>query len=537
MAVACAALSAALFVYQPWRSLPFQIVDFSEFLPALIGGGSVRERLGAFTEYYAQRGRFNPIQHALTVLYWSVFGWNAAGWQILRFCWMFGLAAGVFFLLRRLVSGLAGPFAGASLFLFSSATVDHWLAPHLAEPVGFVFILGATWLAASYSDSARWHTRAVAIACLLGLAMLTKEMLAATIPFVLAVGCCWHHGAPRAPRLGRRELALVGAVALASAAAAVPIVLTYLRTPADGYAQVYGDAGPDTARVAAWARVMLLPSRVAWMSLAKALLYPANTCFLAVLLAGTTFLARGPASRRRAGTVLSLVAVSLPVAGVVAYLPWPNVFDYYGFPFLLGPALLVAGALAVIDGSASVPVRWASYGACAAIVLFTGVSAHRQARERAARRLVDDAAARALSEYASRGTVLVGLNYPLPPHQRWQGFAETLGRYSRLIGASPPPAMMDVACADAAPIARRMPADTVVLVYAGSCAEFPRQVPKPVRSVRRMYDYYSWKTFRRVRDSVRADFWDAIGSRAEPARLVPTGATSARGRAGEGRSE
>jgi len=496
-------------VYQPWRWLPFQIVDFSEFLPFLIGGRSFPDRFSAVTQYYAERGRFNPIQHGFTVLYWSLFGANAAGWQLFRFGWMFALAAAVHLLLRRLGSGRAGALAGSALFLFAGSTIDHWLSPHLAEPLGLAFVLGASWIAAGYQESDGWRVRGAAIAGLLALAAVTKEMLFACVPFVLALGCCWRGGAAYRPRVTVREGWLIGATALACAVAAIPIVLTYLSAPAEGYSQAYGQADLGAKHLAGVIATFFLPTGAAWMPLPKTLLYPANTLFLATLAGG----AYAALSRRRSPSTngsrvpVAVIAALLPVAGVLAYLPWPNTFDYYGYPFLVGVAWLLAQAVTAVEVGVPKLVRWASYAACVGVVAYTAVPAHRAARARAARRLTDAAAARALSGYTDRAVVLVGINFPLPAHQRWQGLAETLRRYALVVDGARTPALVDVACADAAPVARRAPRDTIVLVYAGNCAEFPREVPPPGWTVRTPYAYRSWKSWRSVPDSSRADFW------------------------------
>ena len=72
-----AAFVGTLFLYQPWRALPFEIVDFSEFIPFL-RLPTLAERLHGFLHYYGALGRWNVLSYLVLIAKWTVFGAHAA---------------------------------------------------------------------------------------------------------------------------------------------------------------------------------------------------------------------------------------------------------------------------------------------------------------------------------------------------------------------------------------------------------------------------------------------------------------------------
>src|SRR4030095_6451487 len=58
---ACIAITAALLIYQPYSARPFDMRDFSEFVPLLKGHDSAFVQFEKMTSYYGSRGRANLI--------------------------------------------------------------------------------------------------------------------------------------------------------------------------------------------------------------------------------------------------------------------------------------------------------------------------------------------------------------------------------------------------------------------------------------------------------------------------------------------
>src|SRR5688572_17342855 len=101
-AVFALAFLATFLVYRPDRNVPFDFVDFSEFLP-LLQGDSFFARLKSLLDYYLnQQGRANVVPYAILAAKWGWFGDYSPAWQWLRFGTMWGIILLTFLLLRRI---------------------------------------------------------------------------------------------------------------------------------------------------------------------------------------------------------------------------------------------------------------------------------------------------------------------------------------------------------------------------------------------------------------------------------------------------
>src|ERR1700735_272094 len=190
IAIVVLAISATLAMYEPWRALPFEIIDFSEFLPFL-HQPTVAARWHTFTQYYATQGRWNILAYMAIIAKWSVFGTHPAGWQWTRFIQMWAIIAGVYVTLRRLMAADRwGAAAGAGLFAVATCAAPAWGRLTQGEPMGFVLLLAALLLATEYRSATAWPRDVVAISVLIALALLAKEMLVVFVPFIVVVACC-----------------------------------------------------------------------------------------------------------------------------------------------------------------------------------------------------------------------------------------------------------------------------------------------------------------------------------------------------------
>jgi len=189
IAIGLVGILIAALVYVPWTNAPFDILDFSEFLPFLHQHDSLWGRFEAFVAYYASRGRLNLLSYLFITGKWSLFGDSAVGWQFARFGEMCIIVLAVYLFLRRLDLDRWGSAFGASLFVVAQSASPAWIRLTMGEPLGLLAIVCASLLATWYQGTSRWRAIGVMIAALLTASMLAKEMLVALVPFVLLLAC------------------------------------------------------------------------------------------------------------------------------------------------------------------------------------------------------------------------------------------------------------------------------------------------------------------------------------------------------------
>ncbi|HEY2593562.1 MAG TPA: hypothetical protein VGK33_06655, partial [Chloroflexota bacterium] len=493
------AVVGTLALYQPWRALPFEIVDFSEFLPFL-RLPTFAERWHAFLHYYGALGRWNILGYLGLIAKWTAFGTHTEWWQTARFIQMWAIVAGVYLLLRRFGADRSGAAAGAGLFTVAVPAVPAWVRLTMGEPSGFLCLLAALLLATGYRRSVWWVGEGLAIALLVALALLTKEMLVAMVPFVVVVGSCVAApGSLAWPKVDRRTLWLIALTALSVAA-----VLIHVADVARGG----GFTSAYTARLIDWRSLITnfgavaLPMRGSRPSVIGQLSAPANALLLALLLiAGVLVAVRGSASGLSRGQAFAWIALalSLPCAVVAAYQPWSFFQDFYGLPFLLGTAMLVAAAVTVVDRSAPL-VGVLARAACVMILLLAGAAAVWPVRQSMARRAVHGALAGYLVTHDIGAPVIVMSDdiFGIP----WQGPGPTLRRYA--LALYPEAQLGNFADAHCAVPPHRFAVNGrqgVVVTYASNC----RSYPGATATFRETYRYpILWPPALR-RDSVRVD--------------------------------
>ncbi len=480
----------ALVLYRPWDARPFDILDFSEFLPLLTKHEGWWERVVAFTStYFTRQGRANVIEYGVLSLKWTLFGGNVVAWQMARAAWMLGIVGGVFLLLQRLGSSARASAVGALLFVVATSASQGWTRLTMGEPLALGFLLVASHVAVGYSRSAAWRRDTLVIALAMVLVVLTKEILVCTAPFVLALALVHRgDGVVAAPARDRRAVGLVIVVALACAAALVPAALATTGARAESYASSYGAAGLTPA----WYAELL-----ARLLLAKPLLFPGNLLLLALTIAGLAIAARQP-PRDGLGWRIAL-ALLLPACGALAYVPWPRFERFYALPFLLGVALLLALALTALERRLA-RAAWGVYAIAAIALGYHALDAAQGARESAARQRVNARVAEAMARHANADTIRVATAFLV--RQQWQGLGPTLGRYAGAThaGMTMPP-VVDVPCDEAGRRYRQGLGRDVLVSYSNQCGT----LPSSTLTVRERFRYVDWLTLGTVQDSLRAD--------------------------------
>jgi hypothetical protein len=494
-------------LYRPWVQRPFDILDFSEFLPLLRQHESTVDRLAAFVSYYAAQGRVNVLQYVAIVAKWAMFGWDSRGWQLTRFVLMVFIVIGVYAVLRRLRVTATAAAIGASLYVCGQAASQGWMRLTMGEPLGFLFLILAAIVAAGYQSSRRPTASALLISFLVALALLSKEMLVAGIPFVLAIACCRRpDGSFGVIGVTRRNAILVSLLAIGSAAILLPIAVVALSTRGTSFTSSYGTTSPSIWRFLGSILVTALPGFPTQSEHVSILILPANLLFLAVLVVGyqRSFLRGAP--DRDDLWVRTVIALSLPVSGAILYQPWPYFLRFYAIPFALGLVFILAAGVSLAERHSRRSATLA-YAGCAGIFFFCSVSAYQEARTAEAKQYVNARLSQVLTTLPPWQPVVVAVRQA--PPQAWQGPGATLRRYTLAtsaltVGADLPP-VTDSVCARTPEEMTSRLRDTTLISYGELCG----LLAHPTRRISQRFSFFDWRTLSIRPDSFTVDVWNA----------------------------
>jgi hypothetical protein len=221
----------------------------------------------------------------------------------------------------------------------------------------------------------------------------------------------------------------------------------------------------------------------------------ADLSFLLVLLIGWRLLFSVSSERNRARTLL-VFGLVFPLVCAMAYLPWPKFDLFYGIPYLLGPALLVALA---ITGFQKAAPRIAPLAAMAWVwvTMYMASDAFRYVRnvEASVRTTVN--ISRELARLPAQDTVVVavcGL-----PQDAWRHLAWLVTAYPHAEGKKAPPGR-DASCDEAKRMLAQDGRQTVVIVSRGD-----RFVSEPKRTIVQVARRFEWRTLSFVDDTLRAE--------------------------------
>lgn len=514
-----AALALALF--RPWVSRPFDILDFSEFLPLLTRHDGAWSRFVAFVAYYGgEHARFNVASYAGLVLKWSLLGASPVAWQWARMLEMGCVVAGVYAVFRRLALRPGPALAGASLFVVTRLSSEAWLRMTMGEPLGLFFALGALLLATGWRDHPRETWRVVGAGALMALAILAKEMLIGLLPVV------WVVGVTRQPdgRLGppaplaetRRLVALSGLLPLIAFGAVVLVAMT---GGTGGFTDLYGRGVSSLPRILGlFTRPWVLEGERGGLT---AFGLPGNALFLLLVVAGT-WAALRHAERRHHTLMVLGIALGLAVAFTILYFPWPYTYHYYAIPFFLGPALLFGTAIQTLadeDPRAAPAVA----GLVVAQLCLVAPEAAQAASVTMAMQQVNGELAHII-ETVPHPTRIVVARSSLAP-QPWMGTSATLRRYALATGTrtSIPGATTDLLCADAGRLLQHPLGGTIFITYRAVCGG----IADPSVHVARGYRVVDigWSGISVRTDSIAADVLiglDAMGPRTPPPGAAAT---------------
>ena len=483
----------AFYIYRPLSPRPFDMIDFSEFLPILRAHDSFWARLAALVDYYANHGRFNLLVYVSLSLKWSLFGASEVGWQLTRAVQMLVLTAASYALLRRLNVGTAGALLAAGFFVVSAPAARAWIRLTMAEPFGTTVLVSAAICATYYQRSTRWPRLAVVIALLVALLLLAKEMFIATVPFIMFISWCrradGHFGRPQRTR---RNLVLLAVVTLATGLALVPVLIVAMRASSGAYVSAYGSFAAEPFDVFRLALFTVIPFVIVDDPMPAGLAV-AGVCYFGLLAIGLRLFANVPRGRSDLRAILAIGLVH-PLLGATAYLPWPVYHWFYSVPFLVGPAALVGAGVSGVERV--VPrQRLIAYAAVLFLLATMASESIRFSRRSEATQVAIAAAIDAVSAIPERDSAFVAVAGL--PVQAWQGFGQTLARHAAALGR-PIPATFNVSCANARQRARHVGERNILLVFSTEC---PRE-GSPTMTMSRPFEWFDWGRAEWRRDSI-----------------------------------
>jgi hypothetical protein len=176
----------------------------------------------------------------------------------------------------------------------------------------------------------------------------------------------------------------------------------------------------------------------------------------------------GSVATRRSTQVLLAIAIALPLARLIVYLPWPLQFPYYSIPFLTGVAVLSSRGVTRLT-EAGRGGQAAAVVCGAVVILYAASIAHAQAGRYFALRqltysLVTDLHALGRSGAISR----IVLAVPYVKAQAWTGLGPTLSRFASATG-QPLPVIHNVRCNDGVALIPAVPAGTALVSFRHHC--------------------------------------------------------------------
>ena len=490
----------AFLLYRPDTNAPFEIIDFSETLPFLTDGHSFSDRFSGLVGYYVRHGRAAFALSAGLSARWSLFEWWTPGWQWSRYVVGLAVVVCAWHLLRVFGANRAGASLGAALFIVSEAAAPGWLKPQVNEPFGTLLLIAASLLACQYQRAANPGRLAVAIAALLGTMLLVKETLIAAAFFPVALALCrGPDGLLVLPMRSLRNRTLLIACAASFAIAAVPVMWALTQAAPDGYARQFGASDSLFSNAIFGVLPALIPftpvsQPPSWATTA------ADAGWMILLIAG--FSGVGDPSVKRHHRLLAGLALALPLARMVVYLPWPLQFPYYSIPFLLGISILSAlGLTKLSSGRGMLPVVG---GLCAVLVLAYASSVSGAFASRSfALRWLTDGLVRDLHRMTRNDVDRIVIGVPRVKDQQWTGLGPTLGRFAAATGRPLPP-LADVQCPEAQRLARSSPQVVVIAALQHQCV-----LPSPVQhEVSQLAFRFDFTRMRLMADTLRAQFTD-----------------------------
>jgi hypothetical protein len=428
-------VTVALLIDRPFQEQPLPIRDWAGAMAILGPTDGVQDAYRALMGEFASEGRFQPAFMAGFAAQWAVFGTGTIGWQTVRFLLFVALFLAMTVLARDLGSSPVAAAVAVGLWLVVSGGREAWSLLQVAEPVAALFITVAA-LAAIRASGPRRTVMTATAALALVLGIWSKETAIVAAPFIVGLLAFRRDGEWSWRSFARPgALVQVAVIALAVAAALLPILRVRSHASSLAYGSRFDVAGISVSRLMNAVSAIVLPVTREWW-------FPANIVFLGLLIAGWMLLIRRAGPRH---VIALVVLLAFPLCGAVLYSAWPAFPGYYALPFAISMGALFAIALTTLWGADRI-ARLAASGGVAVIVLYGSVLAWNGAAGERSIRTLDYAAVQMTSRMPPDRPLVVGV----PDPARSGGVARGLLLYARAIGSERVPSQgQDWSCDDA----------------------------------------------------------------------------------------
>ncbi len=479
-------------LYRPWVSAPFDILDFSEFIPRLATAQSPADGFGRLFEYYLGHGRVNPVVYFATVVKWAVFEDWTPGWQGVRVLLFMFVVREAYLLYRKLGATWRGAALASAVFFVAPTASPGWVRLSVAEPLGVLFVLRASNLAIDARGGTASRSASLQMAALVLLLGLTKEMMLACL-IIPAALYWWPVPAAERRSMAQRLRVLMPAVVTASVTSAI-VIWGYLQRDSTAYASEYGTTGSAPWEIIPPWLFSFFPYDP-FIGSAGVLFTVLTIGYVCVLAVGWHLHFRmSGAERSRESKAWLILALLFPALIALEYLPWPDFNRFYYLPALITLGGLIAIAASGLDRAGG-RARWST--AAVLIACFAaGAAQTRAASDRAiVFRSVNAVLMRYLGSVSGVDTFYVGASAP-----GWKGLAETLRRYGPVVGVQLPPfAASECEEGEAAALD---PSRAVGYIGFASLCTIPASA---TRTLSKSYPRFDLASLRLVPDSFRVD--------------------------------
>jgi hypothetical protein len=219
-------------------------------------------------------------------------------------------------------------------------------------------------------------------------------------------------------------------------------------------------------------------------------------------------------SQRGSALWLLLIAVTLPLVGVLVYFPNPWFARFYYLPYLIGAAILLGMAATYVEMSGSAGRVWAVLSGALIFVCAISSAAELASRTDAVQRR-DDALISAVASMKGVDSVLFATSRP--PPEEWKADSSAASDAPRGLGATlhrfaaatrrPWPRTRDIACEKV----NQTQGSVVIINLESSCAFASVRQPTIVYRYHRI----DWRRWQVVVDSAYAHVIPAMGARPE----------------------
>ena len=457
-------LLLALAIYSPWVSVPFPVVDYSEFLNRLRAGDSFWQSFVNVTEFYRSHGRSSYLANLQLAITWRLAGEHPVLWNVMTFAFMAMAITAAWTLFLKLGNSQAAAGLAALLMVVAMPAVHAWLRP-ISEPLALIILCSALIVALTYQQTRRWTRQAVLLLGLFLCLGLAKDLLTPLVAVPLAVACCWDDGF-RKPAATPRNLVVTAGAAGVVLLLGILIVTSVARAAPDAYARSYSTDSISVGGFIHKLWINFLPYTRGYdprpIGAGRVI---ANALFVGIIVMAIVVAARDAMAWRRMRRALA-GALALGILGALIYAPLRWFTPFYALPFFLGSALLFARALSTLDEARPLTRRLAR-GAAILVVLIGAAAAFNIARRETAFRRIHGQLTEAMIGTKPLDSVIVTT---ATTDARQQADEAGFIRHHALVRGHDAPPTRAVPCASAA----RVRTGGVMLVnYPDLCGKLP----------------------------------------------------------------